>query len=149
MQICRASKITWPDLLTYVVRKLKTISAPIENTNQKEECWVNVNVGCWEANALFCKNGPTNDEEYLHGNIADSRATSEVVVVADEAHVVRHRHGDVERGEQDQPVPAGFERAVVQQDEFGLLDICDLVLGQSGRVPEHVLNRKGTVSTSV
>lgn len=129
MQICRASKITWPDLLTYVVRKLKTISAPVGNTNQQEECRVNVKVGSWEANALFWKNGATDDEEYLHGNIADSRATREVVVVADEAHVVRDRHGHVERGEQDQPVPAGFERAVVQQDEFGLFDVCDLVLG--------------------
>lgn len=59
-------------------------------------------------------NCPTDDEEYLHGNIADGRAASEVVVVADETHVVGDRHGDVEGGEQDQPVPAGLECAVVE-----------------------------------
>lgn len=31
MQICRASKITWPDLLTYVVRKLNTMSGEVTN----------------------------------------------------------------------------------------------------------------------
>lgn len=83
----------------------------------------------------------TYDEEYLHCDVADGCAARQVVVVADEADVVGHRHGNVEGGEQYQPIPASFERAVVKQDEFRFLGICHLVLWQSGRIPEHILDR--------
>lgn len=71
---------------------------------------------------------PTNDEQNLYTDVADSRAAGHVVIVSDETHVVRHRHSYVERSEQNQPVPACFERTVVKQDEFGLLGICHFVL---------------------
>lgn len=113
MQICRASKITWPDLLTYVVRKLKTISA--QRARKKEQP---INKGrVWaveEQMHLYTKPKPTDDEEYLHCNVTDSRAASQVVIIADEAHVVGDRDGNVEGGEQNQPVPASFEGAVVK-----------------------------------
>lgn len=89
---------------------------------------------------------PTDDEEYLHCDITDGRAASQVVVIADEAHVVGDRHGNVEGGEQNQPVPAGFEGAVVKQDELGLFDVCHLVLGQSGRIAKHVLRSEAEKS---
>lgn len=87
----------------------------------------------------------TYDEQYLHRDVADGGAAGQVVVIADEAHVVGHRHGHVERGQKNQPVPTGLECAVVQQDEFGLLGVCYLVLRQSGRIPKHILgnNRPG------
>lgn len=85
----------------------------------------------------------TYDEQDLHRDVADGGAAGYVVVITDEAHVVGHCHGHVEGGEQDQPIPAGFEGAVVKQDELGLLGVCYLVLRQSGRVPEHVLDGTG------
>lgn len=85
----------------------------------------------------------TYDEQDLHRDVADSGAAGHVIVIADEAHVVGHGHGHVEGGEQDQPIPAGFEGAVVKQDELGLLGVRNLVLRQSGRVPEHVLDGTG------
>lgn len=56
----------------------------------------------------------TYDEQYLHCDVADSCAAGQVVVIADEAHVVGHRHGHVEGGQQNQPIPTSFEGAVVK-----------------------------------
>ena len=81
---------------------------------------------------------PTDDEQYLHGDVSDGGAPG-LVHIADETHVVGHRHGHVEGGQQDQPIPARLEGAEVQEDEFGFLGIGDLVLGQRRGVPEHVL----------
>ena len=81
---------------------------------------------------------PTDDEQYLHGDVSDGGAPG-LVHVADKTHVVGHRHGHVEGGQQDQPVPARLEGAEVQEDEFGFLGVGDLVLGQRRGVPEHVL----------
>lgn len=85
----------------------------------------------------------TYNEQYLHSDVTDCRAAGHLVVIADETHVVRHRHGDIEGGQQDQPIPTGLECAVVQQDEFGLLGICYFVLWQRGRIAEHILDKTG------
>lgn len=82
----------------------------------------------------------TDDEENLHCDVTDSRAACQVIIIADEAHVVGHRDGHVERGQQNQPVPPCLERAVMKEDEFGFPGICDLVLWQSGWVPKHILD---------
>lgn len=63
---------------------------------------------------MFQSAKPTYDEQNLYTNVADSRAAGHLIVVSDEAHVVRHRHGYVERSEQNQPVPACFECTVVE-----------------------------------
>lgn len=65
----------------------------------------------------------TDYEEHLHCDVAAySAVTDERVIVAafgvtDKADVVRHGHGHVKGGQQNQPVPHGLEDAVVQQDE--------------------------------
>lgn len=67
----------------------------------------------------------TDDEERLDDNVADHADA----VGVDEAGVVGHDDGDVEGSDQDQPIPAGLEHAVVRQDEAGLLEGAGLVLG--------------------
>ena len=76
----------------------------------------------------------TNDEKYLHQDVADTRGVTRrrAAVLSHlhggEADVVGHGDGHVEGGQQDQPIPAGLERAVVKEDEAGLLDVGHLVL---------------------
>lgn len=66
---------------------------------------------------------PTDYEEHLHCDVAAYGAVTDkgVIVaalgVADEADVVRHGHGHVKGGQQNEPVPRRLEDAVVQQDE--------------------------------
>lgn len=67
----------------------------------------------------------TDDEERLDDDVADHADA----VGVDEAGVVGHDDGDVEGSDQDQPIPAGLEHAVVRQDEAGLLEGAGLVLG--------------------
>lgn len=65
----------------------------------------------------------TNYEEHLHCNVAaysavaDERVIVAAFSVTDKADVIRHGHGHVKGGQQDQPVPHSLEDAVVQQDE--------------------------------
>lgn len=68
----------------------------------------------------------TDDEERLDNNVADHADA----VGVNEAGVVGHDDGYVEGGDQDQPIPAGLEHAVVRQDEAGLLEGAGLVFGQ-------------------
>ncbi|TNN70252.1 hypothetical protein EYF80_019466 [Liparis tanakae] len=51
-----------------------------------------------------------------------------------EADVVGNGDGDVEGGQQDQPIPAGLERTVVEEDETRLLDVRHLVLRDRVRI---------------
>lgn len=67
----------------------------------------------------------TDDEECLDDDVADHADA----VGVDEAGVVGHDDGDVEGSDQDQPIPAGLEHAVVRQDEAGLLEGAGLVFG--------------------
>lgn len=77
----------------------------------------------------------TDDKEDLHQDVADARrapsrcATILSYLHGGEADVVGDGDGYVEGGQQDQPIPAGLERTVVQEDEAGLLDVSHLVLG--------------------
>lgn len=80
----------------------------------------------------------TYNKEYLHSDVADCSAPGEVIV-SDEADVVGHCHGNVEGGQQDQPIPTRLEGAEVKQDELGLLGVRHLVLWQSRGVPKHIL----------
>lgn len=124
MQICRASKITWPDLLTYVVRKLKTISGRTNRKTGRQTdklgFWLFVKAGCyavWSLNLEVHHSAVlqlTYDEQYLHCDVTDSCAAGQVVVVANEAHIVGHRDSHVEGGQQNQPIPTSFEGAVVK-----------------------------------
>lgn len=77
-------------------------------------------------------------EEYLHSDVADSGAACQVIV-PDEAHIVWDSDSHVKGGEQDQPVPACLEGAVVEQDELGFLSVGYLIFRKRWRVPEHVL----------
>lgn len=65
-------------------------------------------------NETVLKQQPTYDEQDLHGNVTDGRAAGQVIVVTNKAHIIGHRHGNVECGEQNQPIPSCFECAVVQ-----------------------------------
>lgn len=66
----------------------------------------------------------TNDEKSFYGHIADHGGTVQV----DETGVVRDDYGDVERSDEDEPIPATLEDAVMRQDETGLLQGGRLVL---------------------
>lgn len=65
----------------------------------------------------------TGYEEHLHCNVAANSAVAvqRVIVAAfsvtDKADIIRHSHGHVKGGQQDQPVPHSLGDAVVQQDE--------------------------------
>ena len=89
----------------------------------------------------------TEHEEDLHQDVADTGGAPRAAPAAlvppphhGEAHVIGHGHRHVEGGQQDQPIPAGFEGAVVEQDEAGLLDGGDLVLWDGRLVAKHVLD---------
>lgn len=93
------------------------------------------------------KNEHTKDEEQLHCDVTAHSATADqgmvaaALIVANKADVIRHGHGHVEGGQQDEPVPQGLGNAVVQQDQTGLLHSCHLVLGQ-GRFLKHTLKKR-------
>lgn len=76
----------------------------------------------------------TDDEKYLHQDIADTRrvAGRGAAVFSHlhrrEANVVGNSNGYVEGGQQDQPIPAGLECSVVKEDEARLLDVRHFVL---------------------
>lgn len=76
----------------------------------------------------------TDDEKDLHQDVADARRVSSrraavlPYLYGSEANVVGNGDGYVEGGQQDQPIPAGLERTVVQEDQTGLLDISHLIL---------------------
>lgn len=76
----------------------------------------------------------TDDEKNLHQDVADTRRVScrraavLPVLHGREADIIGNGDGHVEGGQQDQPVPAGLERTVVEEDETGLLDVGHLVL---------------------
>lgn len=80
------------------------------------------------------KSNLTDDEKDLHQDVADARrvAGRGAAVLSHlhrrEANVVRNGDGHVEGGQQDQPIPAGLERAVVKEDEARLLDVRHFVL---------------------
>jgi len=73
----------------------------------------------------------TDNEEHLDNDVADDGAalTEAVNSERDEGCVERHCDGDVERTQQQQPVPADLEDAVVQQDELRLTLFLHFVLG--------------------
>lgn len=76
----------------------------------------------------------TDNKEYLHQDITDTRGVScsWAAVLSylhrSEADIVWNSDGNVEGGQQYQPIPAGFERTIVEEDETGLLDIRHFVL---------------------
>lgn len=80
------------------------------------------------------KSDLTDNEKDLHQDVADTRrvagrgATVFSHLHRREANVVGNSNGYVEGGQQDQPIPAGLERAVVKEDEARLLDVCHFVL---------------------
>ena len=92
----------------------------------------------------------TQNEQDLHEDVADARrapggaAAAAAALVPPphhrEAHVIGHGDGHVEGRQQDQPIPAGLEGAVVEEDEAGLLNGCHFVLRDRRLVPEHVLD---------
>lgn len=86
----------------------------------------------------------TSYEEHLHGNVAAYSAVADqggivaAFSVTDKADIIRHSHGHVKGGQQNQPVPHSLADAVVQQDERWLPHRSHLVLGQ-GRFLKHTL----------
>lgn len=82
----------------------------------------------------------TYNEENLHGNVTDRCAPScGQVLVANEAHIVRNCHGNIKRRQQNEPVPASFESAEMQQDELGFLCIRNLILWKCRFIYKHIL----------
>ena len=59
----------------------------------------------------------TNDKKPLYDNIADHGRAIRI----DETSVVGDDDSHIERGNQDQPVPAALEGTIMGQDESGLL----------------------------
>lgn len=75
--------------------------------------------------------------------MAGERVIVAAFSVTDEADVIRHGHGHVKGGQQDQPVPHSLEDAVVQQDERRLPHCGHLVL-RHGRFLKHTLKDRTT-----
>lgn len=80
------------------------------------------------------KSNPTDNEKDLHQDVTDAgRVAGRGTAIFShlhrrEANVVGDSDGDVEGGQQDQPIPAGFERAVMEEDKARLLDVRHFVL---------------------
>lgn len=71
----------------------------------------------------------TYDEEGFYNNI---RRHCEAFEILDKGCIVGNGHGYVDGGDQNQPVPAALEHAVMGQDEPGFFQRLGLVLGQRG-----------------
>ena len=73
---------------------------------------------------------PTDNEEHLDNDVADDGVALIEAVrhERDERRVERDSDSNVERAQQQQPVPADLEDAVVQQDEARLALLLHLVL---------------------
>ena len=82
-----------------------------------------------------------NNEKHFYDDVADDGRPLVGALHGHEGGVVRNHNGDVERTEQNQPVPADLEYAVVEQDQARSLNLLHLVLGN--RSPGQVLNLKG------
>lgn len=82
----------------------------------------------------------TKDEEHFHSDVRDDGAPGLCVGfnIRCEADVIRHRHGHVERRQQDHPIPQCLAHTVVEKDEARFLHRRDFVLGQR-RLLKHVL----------
>lgn len=82
----------------------------------------------------------TYNEENLHSDVTDRCAPScGQILIANEAHVVRDCHSNIKRCQQNEPVPASFKSAEVQQDELGLFCIGNLILWKRRFIYKHVL----------
>jgi len=81
------------------------------------------------------------DEEYHVDDGVDHQQGHVLAGLVLERHVVRHHDGRVEGQAQDDPVPDGLERAVVQQDVRRRLRRLLPVLGHYVRVQAHHLHK--------
>ena len=82
----------------------------------------------------------TYNKKNLHCNVTDCCAPRRrQVIIANEANVVRYRHGNIKRRQQNKPVPAGFESAKMQKYEFGLFCIRNFILRKCWFVYKNIL----------
>ena len=93
-------------------------------------------------------NHDVHDEQDVHHDVHHVQRVARVatrsvpVLVHQERRGVRREDGRVQDQEQDDPVPEGFERAVVQQDPPGFLRELELVLWQHVGFQREDLGRK-------
>lgn len=82
----------------------------------------------------------TYNEQYLHCNVTDCRAPGGgQVIIANKANVVRYSHSNIERCQQNKPVPTSFKSAKMQKYEFGLLCIRNFVLRKCWFIYKYIL----------
>lgn len=82
----------------------------------------------------------TYNKKNLHCNVTDCCAPSRgQVIVANKANVVRYGHGNIERRQQNKPVPASFESAKMQKYEFGLFCIRNFILRKCWFIYKNIL----------
>lgn len=82
----------------------------------------------------------TYNEKNLHCNVTDGCAPScGQVLIANETHVVRYCHSNIKCCQQNEPVPASFESAEMQQNELGFFCIRNLILWKCWFIYKHVL----------
>lgn len=97
-------------------------------------CFLHANL--WDKKLLDL----TYNEKNLHGNVTDRCAPScGQVLITNEAHIVRNCHGNIKRCQQNEPVPASFESAEMQQDELGFLCIRNLILWKCRFIYKYIL----------
>lgn len=75
--------------------------------------------------------GLTQNEEHLHGNVADKSVSRSDggVVIAQEADIVGDGDRNVEGGKEDEAIPDSFGDAVVEEEAAGPPHGGHLVLG--------------------